>query len=206
MINAKFLREAALLPIAAVALGLAYNTSSPLGVRWHGAPALADSTKPVSEVAATHISTPTVELPDPDLFNETITADIVSGGVNDHAGEAPRKSPAGLKWSEVKPLLERQEVVVLDGRDSLAYEAGHIPGAISLPLRLVSEKIGELAAKYPKNTPLVIYCAAAQCAIARQEAALLGEQGYTDVREMPGGYAEWLAAEGQDAVKTGGQP
>ena len=48
-----------------------------------------------------------------------------------------------MPWPEVKAKLARGEIVLVDARDTLAYEAGHIPGAISLPLKMVNEKIGE---------------------------------------------------------------
>jgi rhodanese-related sulfurtransferase len=207
VIEAKFIREAAVLPIAALLLGLVYNSFSPLGVRLPGA--AASSRSPVIGDRGTAADTPVapVAAPDPDLRNETLTAAIVPGGADGISAEPPHQAVAALKWGEVKALLAKHEALLVDGRDSLAYEAGHIPGAISLPLRTVTEKIGELTAKYPKNTALVIYCASPQCAIAHQEARLLAEQyGYTNVREMPGGYAEWLAAESKETTAAGGQP
>ena len=65
-----------------------------------------------------------------------------------------------------------------------------------LPLRLVKEKIGEFSQQYPKGKTLVTYCGGIGCPIAHVLAETLREDyGYTDVREMPGGYTEWRLAE-----------
>ena len=46
------------------------------------------------------------------------------------------------------------EFVLLDVRDEEAYAAGHIPGAVSLPLAQIPERAAALAA----DRPYVAYC------------------------------------------------
>ena len=165
--------------VAALILGVAYNTTSPLGVRAEG-------------IAAPVIAPAPPPLADPALHNETLTAAIIGTSLPPETS----KLIAAMAWAEVKPLLASGEIILVDGRDAVAFEAGHIPGAVSLPLDALKEKIAEFSQQYPKTKPVVTYCGSVGCPIAHLMAAALGgEYGYADVREMPGGYVEWRTAE-----------
>jgi len=196
-------RDMAGIFLAACCLGFAYNASSPLGVR-------AAATEPAPRTAARaagagsysnetlSIGTQRVAAPIPATgwSNETLTAEIIRLPVAAAAPAPARKFVAPLTWPEVKPLVAAGTVVLVDAREIAAFEAGHIPGAISLPFTQLTQRIAAFAAVYRQNQPLVIYCASNQCPVSQAEAAALIEQyGYTDVREMPGGYAEWRLAE-----------
>ena len=53
----------------------------------------------------------------------------------------------------------------------------------------------------------MIYCASIRCPVAHKAAVMLGgEFGYADVREMPGGYAEWTVAQSRETAAAGGRP
>jgi hypothetical protein len=55
---------------------------------------------------------------------------------------------------ELKALVDRGGVTIVDVRDSVAYTAGHIPGSIHIPFARIE---GE--SKYlPKDKPIVAYC------------------------------------------------
>jgi rhodanese-related sulfurtransferase len=192
-------REFLAVLLASVVLGLAYNASSPLGVSF------SQSAPPPAKTFLTGVAAPPAET-DPSLHNETITAVVVSSGPADQPSPA-RSLPASLPWAEVKSLLAKNEIVLVDGRETAAYQMAHIPGALSLPLQTLADRIGAFAARYPKDKPLVIYCASIHCAIAQAEAAALtGQYGYLNVREMPGGFAEWRVAENSTAPATGTNP
>lgn len=81
---------------------------------------------------------------------------------------------------------ERPEAKVIDVRPTAMYGGAHIPGALSLP-------IVQLAASAPvalpdKDAPVLVYC---QTGVqSKKAAALLAEQGYSDVREF-GGIIDW---------------
>ncbi len=122
--------------LAAAGLGAAYNALSPLGVRF------ATGTAPVAFAPAPSQAAEVGR--DPALQNETLTAAILTGG----------------------PALARGEIVLVDGRDDAAFEAGHIPGAVSLPLRSLSEMAAAFSTKYAKAKPLVTYCGSVGCPIA----------------------------------------
>ncbi|MDW8310336.1 MAG: rhodanese-like domain-containing protein, partial [Verrucomicrobiales bacterium] len=116
----------------------------------------------------------------------------------------PAPNPrVGLRWVEVKPLLESGRIVLVDARAKTAFEAEHIPGAVSLPANAPPEEFVAFAMKYPQTTPIVVYCGGPDCDLSHQLAEKLrGDLGYSDVQEMPGGIVEWRLAE----AKSGAVP
>ncbi|EJL03125.1 MULTISPECIES: rhodanese-like domain-containing protein [Pseudomonas] len=80
------------------------------------------------------------------------------------------------------------DFVLVDVRGPLAYERGHVPGAINLPTRTLTL---EALAAYPKTTLFVVYCAGPHCNGANKAAVRLATLGYP-VKEMIGGVMGWL--------------
>ena len=80
------------------------------------------------------------------------------------------------------------DFVLLDVRGPLAYERGHVPGAINMPTRLVTV---ENLTNYPQDTLFVVYCAGPHCNGANKAAVKLAALGYP-VKEMIGGVTGWL--------------
>ena len=73
-------------------------------------------------------------------------------------------------------LRERQrngEAILLDVRPAAEYEAGHLPGAISMPLDQLGARLHEL----PAGKQVVAYCRGPYCVLADQAVALLAERG-----------------------------
>ena len=101
-----------------------------------------------------------------------------------------------LTWPQVKPLLDAGRIVLVDARAKTSYDVGHIPGAVALPAGSPALEVQAFAAKYSRQTVLIVYCASTACHLSRQLAeTLIRTGGFTDVSEMPGGYAEYLAAQ-----------
>ncbi|MDI2595108.1 rhodanese-like domain-containing protein [Pseudomonas sp. N3-W] len=92
--------------------------------------------------------------------------------------------------SDVHGSYEAGEVdfVLLDVRGPLAFERGHVPGALNMPGRLIT---AETLAAYPKTTLFVVYCAGPHCNGANKAAVKLAVLGYP-VKEMIGGVTGWL--------------
>jgi rhodanese-related sulfurtransferase len=61
-----------------------------------------------------------------------------------------------ISFAEFKKLYDEKKAVVIDVRSAEAFEAGHIPGARSVPLDRVQSQIDELRSL---NRPIVVYCA-----------------------------------------------
>ena len=77
--------------------------------------------------------------------------------------------------------------VLLDVRSAKEYDAGHIPGAVNLPHRTISER--SLAA-YAPDTLFIVYCDGPHCNGADRAALRLAELG-RPVKKMIGGVEGW---------------
>ncbi|MGF6207870.1 rhodanese-like domain-containing protein [Pseudomonas frederiksbergensis] len=80
------------------------------------------------------------------------------------------------------------DFVLVDTRGPLAFERGHVPGAINIPGRLMT---AETLAAYPTSSVFVVYCAGPHCNGANKAAVKLAALGYP-VKEMIGGVTGWL--------------
>lgn len=89
-------------------------------------------------------------------------------------------------------LLERirqRKVQVIDVRPREEYEAGHIPGAVSVPLPELEGRLAEL----PRELELVAYCRGPYCVLAPQAIEMLRQAGFR-ARRLDVGFPEWRLA------------
>ena len=84
--------------------------------------------------------------------------------------------------------LEDRGFVLLDVRSPELYEHGHLPGAINIPHRTLTEK---RLAEYPRDTLFVVYCAGPHCNGSTRGALRLSKLG-RPAKEMIGGVTGWL--------------
>jgi rhodanese-related sulfurtransferase len=86
-------------------------------------------------------------------------------------------------------LQEGEELVVLDVRPTAEHAAGHLPGAVSIPLGELRRRLAEL----PRDRQVVAYCRGPYCAFAHEAVAVLTEAGFS-ARRLEDGLPEWRAA------------
>lgn len=91
-------------------------------------------------------------------------------------------------------------IAVVDARGTDAYEACHIPGAVSLPHRTIDERT---AAGLPEEATIVTYCWGPGCNAATKAAAKLTALGFR-VKELIGGLEYWRR-EGHPVAGTLGE-
>jgi rhodanese-related sulfurtransferase len=83
------------------------------------------------------------------------------------------------------------QLVLVDVRDHVSWDQGHIPGARHLPLAELEARLGELPA--PQDDPhLVVYCWGPGCNGSTRGALTLARAGYRTVQEMIGGFEYWV--------------
>jgi rhodanese-related sulfurtransferase/DNA-binding transcriptional ArsR family regulator len=90
-------------------------------------------------------------------------------------------------------LLERVRsgrATVIDVRPAEEYAAGHIPGAVSIPLVELTDRLAEL----PADQEIVAYCRGTYCVLSHDAVRLLTERGLT-ARRLTDGMLEWRLAE-----------
>ncbi len=90
---------------------------------------------------------------------------------------------------ELRRRLDDGDVIVIDVRPSAEHAAGHIAGAISMPLDDLARRIDEL----PADTPIVAYCRGPYCVYADDAVRQLAERGHTAAR-LEDGFPEWRSA------------
>ncbi len=84
--------------------------------------------------------------------------------------------------------VHRGQVTVLDVRPPEEYRAGHIPGAISVPLSELDSRLAEL----PADREIVAYCRGPYCVLAIEAVELLRERGFEATR-LEDGVPDWRA-------------
>ncbi|MBI4702730.1 MAG: metalloregulator ArsR/SmtB family transcription factor, partial [Deltaproteobacteria bacterium] len=111
----------------------------------------------------------------------------VSRLVHDYFGAAD-----GLEPVEKDELLRRargRDVVVLDVRPYEEYAAGHIAGALSIPVTELQRRLAEL----PAGRRVVAYCRGPYCVLAAEAVRLLRQRGI-DAKRLKDGFPEWRDA------------
>jgi rhodanese-related sulfurtransferase/DNA-binding transcriptional ArsR family regulator len=103
---------------------------------------------------------------------------------------------------ELLRRVRRGEVVVLDVRPAEEYQAGHIPGALSMPVSGLKARLKDL----PRNREIVAYCRGPFCVMAVEAVDLLRKKGFR-ARRMEQGIIEWRArgwrvASGNEGVRS----
>jgi rhodanese-related sulfurtransferase/DNA-binding transcriptional ArsR family regulator len=78
-----------------------------------------------------------------------------------------------VKLSELHKKVESGEILLLDVRPAEEFLAGHFPGAVSLPLRDLEEKVKTI----PRDTEIVAYCRGPYCVLAHDAVEMLRKRG-----------------------------
>ena len=90
---------------------------------------------------------------------------------------------------EVVKLARRGEVTVIDVRPRAEFHAGHIKGAINVPL----DELGQCLADLSRDREVIAYCRGPYCMLSYQAVEELRRQGFS-ARRLQVGYPEWKAA------------
>jgi rhodanese-related sulfurtransferase/DNA-binding transcriptional ArsR family regulator len=99
---------------------------------------------------------------------------------------AARDELQPISRQELRKRMRGEDVVVVDVRPQEEYAAGHIPGAISLPLAGLTDRIGELS----PHAEIVAYCRGPYCVFAPEAVEILSRRGFR-ARRLEDGFPEW---------------
>jgi sulfur-carrier protein adenylyltransferase/sulfurtransferase len=103
---------------------------------------------------------------------------------------------AGALRRELEQSGLRPGLVLLDVRQPLEYQAGHLPGAVLIPVGGLSDRLDELD---PKDE-IIVYCAAG--VRSRAAAGILLHHGFQLARHLRGGYQAWQGLRAHGAPGT----
>ena len=90
---------------------------------------------------------------------------------------------------ELLSQMKTDEVILLDVRPANEYQFAHLPGAVSIPLQDLPDRIHELTG----DKTIVAYCRGPYCLLADWALEQLSSQGW-NVARLEEGVAEWRAA------------
>lgn len=89
---------------------------------------------------------------------------------------------------QLRARLSDGDVVVLDVRPEPEYRAGHIRGAMSIPIHDLKARLSEI----PRGAEIVAYCRGPYCVYADDAVRLLTQKGQAAFR-LEDGFPEWAA-------------
>ena len=107
--------------------------------------------------------------------------------VHEHFGN--RADAEAVPMDELLKRARSKQVVVLDTRPASEYVAGHIAGAISIPVEDMQRRLKELT----KGKEYVAYCRGPYCIYADRAVEILRAHGRR-ARRLVEGFPEWRSA------------
>jgi rhodanese-related sulfurtransferase len=107
--------------------------------------------------------------------------------VRDHFGD--RQASEAVSIDELLKRARKADVVILDTRPAPEFAAGHIAGAISVPVEDLQQELRKL----PKSKEYVAYCRGPYCVYADRAVEFLRKHGRR-ARRLLEGFPEWKAA------------
>jgi len=83
-----------------------------------------------------------------------------------------------ISLDDLLSRIERDEVVVLDVRPPEEFKSGHIPGAVSIPLRELKARLAEIQ----PGKEVIAYCRGPYCVLSAEAVSMLRENGREAIR------------------------
>jgi len=109
-----------------------------------------------------------------------VMAEIVKEAANESWMQIGAEDAAGYIF-EVEPVL-------VDVRTVGEFDDGHLEGAVNFPVQTIDEYVGSMPSDL--DTPILIYCAAGTRGF--WALAYVTSLGYTNVKNLRGGYRAWV--------------
>lgn len=100
-----------------------------------------------------------------------------------------RDNLEAVSRTELLDRIGRGEAVVVDVRPVGEYAAGHVSGALNIPVETLERELDSL----PKDKEIVAYCRGPYCALVYRAVAVMRERGYA-VRRLEEGFPQWKHA------------
>lgn len=107
--------------------------------------------------------------------------------VREHFGDRSDAEP--VEMDELLKRARSKDIIVLDTRPATEYVAGHIAGAMSVPVDDLQRRLRQL----PKSKEYVAYCRGPYCVYADRAVEILQSHGRR-ARRLLEGFPEWRAA------------
>lgn len=100
-----------------------------------------------------------------------------------------RDSMEPVSLRDLRRLMRDAAVTVVDVRPAAEFRAGHIPGALSIPVPELKRRLREI----PRNREVIAYCRGRYCVYSLEAVTLLRKAGYR-ARRAEEGLPAWKSA------------
>jgi rhodanese-related sulfurtransferase len=108
--------------------------------------------------------------------------------------KAPPRSSDTVPLDEAKALWGSGTALFLDAREATDYRAGHIAGALSLPIDEFDDHYPQVQPMLTPDATIIAYCDGLECDLSHRLMDRLRELGYHNVRLLVNGWTTWHTA------------
>jgi rhodanese-related sulfurtransferase len=105
-------------------------------------------------------------------------------------GQAQGDGVRRLTPAEARAIVSKGQAVIIDVRGEDSYKAGHIKGALWIPLNDISSRAGEL----PRGKMIITYCSWPAEHTSARAVQMMKEKGLENGAALLGGYDAWVKA------------
>jgi rhodanese-related sulfurtransferase len=116
----------------------------------------------------------------------------------------PPKAEDTVALPDAETLWKSGTGFFFDARSPADYAAGHIAGALNLPVEDFEDHFSRFLPMLTPETPIVTYCDGKECELSERLMVRLRELGYHNVRHLVNGWTAWHTA--GLLTHTGDQP
>jgi rhodanese-related sulfurtransferase len=111
------------------------------------------------------------------------------------ASEIPAVPQSGsfpeIDYTQLRAMIARGNLTLIDARYPADYAAGHLPEAISIPLDMSADRRSQLLDDVSRGDPVVIYCQSETCPYSAVIAHRLLNSGFYNVSIYREGWTGW---------------
>ena len=107
---------------------------------------------------------------------------------------AQEKGMRTVTVGEARQIADSFSHVILDARKEADYLAGHLPGAMPLPVSDLDRHLAGILSMLTPDHPVLVYCSGQDCDESLKLGEILIEAGYTNIALFAGGIIEWQQA------------
>lgn len=93
-----------------------------------------------------------------------------------------------LTTEQAREFIKTDQPLILDVRTTQEYAAGHLPGAVHIPLHQLEKRYSEVAQF--RDRPVLIYCATGNRSTVA--AKILIDKGFERISNLRHGIADWV--------------
>jgi rhodanese-related sulfurtransferase len=113
----------------------------------------------------------------------------------------PQDPELKITTAQVMEILagpDAEKYFIVDARPAVKFDAGHVPGAVSIPKAILPKSLDKL----PKDKTIIFYCGGLHCKLSPQSADIAMKAGFDSVKVWYEGQPGWVKAGNYSIIET----